>query len=293
MSYNESYNYYREKLLERLTQYCPREAVLQKSVEDAMQYSLMAGGKRLRGVLVLAFNDICGGDIESALSAACAIEMIHAYSLIHDDLPCMDDDDIRRGKPTCHIKYGEATAVLAGDGLLTKAFEIVATDKHLSAEQKVAIITQLSQGAGTRGMIGGQIIDIENENKQVAQDVLEQMHLLKTGALIKCSSVIGCMTANADEKTILFAEKYSELLGFTFQVVDDILDMISTVETLGKPIGSDVENGKSTYVTLLGLDGATKKVDELLMQTNQLVASEFPTERFLVELATEMASRKN
>ena len=199
---------------------------LQDNVAKAMDYSLEAGGKRIRPVLVLAFCNMCGGDYKKAAAPAAAIEMIHTFSLIHDDLPCMDDDDFRRGKPSCHKQFDEATAVLAGDALAIRPFEIIAKSAELSDTAKIRIIAELANSSGAEGMIGGQIIDIENEKRNVVdEENLHTMYLLKTGKLIKTSCVMGCIAAGADDEKIKYAEKYAECLGMAFQVIDDILDV--------------------------------------------------------------------
>ncbi len=264
-------------------------------VHEAMKYSLGIGGKRIRPVLVLEFCRICGGDINDALPFAAAIEMIHTYSLIHDDLPCMDDDDIRRGMPSCHKKFGEEYALLAGDGLLTRAFGIIAESDiaKKSPEAAIKAITELSFLAGANGMIGGQVIDLRNEDKPCSLDVLSTMDSLKTGALIKCAAVLGVITANGTDKMMDAAIAYAENLGHAFQIVDDILDVIGDEKELGKPIGSDAQSNKSTYVSILGIDESKKYAEEL---TNKAIESldVFGVDgEFLRELAESLIKRKN
>ncbi|MBO5936995.1 MAG: polyprenyl synthetase family protein [Clostridia bacterium] len=264
-------------------------------VHNAMKYSLSIGGKRIRPVLVLEFCRICGGNIEDALPFAAAIEMIHTYSLIHDDLPCMDDDDMRRGMPSCHKKYGEEYALLAGDGLLTRAFGIVAESEMAkkSPEKAVEAIRLLSSLAGVNGMIGGQVVDLRNEDKPCGLDVLQTMDSLKTGALIKCSALLGVVVAGGTKEQKDAAISYAENLGHAFQIVDDILDVIGDEKELGKPIGSDAESNKSTYVSILGIEQSQKYADEL---TDKAIASLdiFADEAdFLKKLALSLVKRKN
>ena len=224
-------------------------------VSEAMRYSLEGGGKRIRPCLTLEFCRICGGDVEAALPFAAAVEMIHTYSLIHDDLPCMDDDDMRRGKPACHIRYGYANALLAGDGLLTLAFRTL-TRAELPADRIVRAVRTLSDAAGHGGMILGQTMDLANEDRPVDLDTLRQTDACKTGALLRAACVLGCIAAGADEAQMQAAARYAEAVGLAFQIVDDILDVTGDTATLGKPVGSDASQHKSTYVTLCGLDGA-------------------------------------
>lgn len=252
-----------------LNKYLPSVDCSQGSVCLAMKYALLDGGKRIRPVLTLEFCRICGGDIQSALPFACAVEMIHSYSLIHDDLPCMDDDDIRRGKPSCHKQFGEATALLAGDALLTLAFETMMTsgqNAELPAENRLNAAAVLGKQAGAMGMIGGQVIDLDSEGKNVPIQVLKEMDDLKTGALISAACQMGCILAGADDEFIQAADRYAKNIGLAFQIMDDILDTTSTSEELGKPVGSDTENEKSTYVSLLGIGAAQKLVNQLTEQ---------------------------
>ncbi len=244
-----------------LLSYLPQNEELCQSVIDAMKYSLTAGGKRIRPMLAIEFAKLCGGSLEAVMPFACAVEMVHTYSLIHDDLPCMDNDDLRRGKPTNHKVYGESTALLAGDGLLTLAFGTVTNAESLGrngAEKCAEAVSVLAKCAGAVGMIGGQIIDLASENKRVSAKHLEIMDRKKTGALINAACQLGCISAGANSEQRKAAEDYAYHIGLAFQIVDDILDVTSDTETLGKPIGSDAENKKSTYVSLLGLDECRK-----------------------------------
>lgn len=257
------------ELEKSLLEFLPQQDEYIRTVIEAMRYSLTAGGKRIRPMLTLAFAKICGGSEEAALPFACAVEMIHTYSLIHDDLPCMDDDDLRRGKPTNHKVYGEAAAVLAGDGLLTLAFETVLCEKAVEQNgfgKCVKAGRLLAQCAGAEGMIGGQIIDMESENRAADLHRLKVMDQKKTGALIKAACLAGCISAGANEAQLKAAEEYAQCIGLAFQIVDDILDVTSDEATLGKPIGSDQENNKTTYVTLLGLEECRKLAEELTQE---------------------------
>ncbi len=226
-----------------------------RSAAEAMAYSAGAGGKRLRPLLVLEFCRLAGGEPEKALPFACAVEMIHTYSLIHDDLPCMDDDDMRRGRPSCHKAFGEATALLAGDALLTKAFEMLAS-AELPAEQVVRAVGILSQCAGIDGMVGGQAIDLLNEQQTPTLSILELTCRLKTAALLQAACLLGVLAGNGSREMMDAARKYGLLMGIAFQITDDILDVEGDASALGKPVGSDTENGKATFVTLCGLEKA-------------------------------------
>lgn len=245
------------------------------SLKKSMLYSLEAGGKKLRPILLFASTEAYSANIEKAMSTAVALEMIHTYSLIHDDLPAMDDDDYRRGLLTNHKVYGEATAILAGDALLTFSFEIIANDPLLSDKEKVAIIQLLSRASGPSGMVAGQIMDMESENHTVNLETLERIHSLKTGELLKFAVTAGAFLGEATEEQISHLQEFAHYLGLIFQVQDDILDVVGDEKKLGKAIGSDVSNNKSTYPSLLGLDGAiemkkryTDKAKELLTKAN-------------------------
>ena len=249
-----------------LLSYLPESDDKIRTVISSMEYSLSAGGKRIRPFLVLEFAKLCGGSEKNAIPFACAVEMIHTYSLIHDDLPCMDNDDLRRGKPTNHKVFGEAAALLGGDGLLTLAFETALSEKAVSLngyEKCAKAALCLAQYAGAVGMIGGQIIDLESENKQITLETLQTMDEKKTGALIAAACVMGCISAGATPEQIQAAKEYAMNIGITFQIVDDMLDVTSDTTTLGKTVGSDIENHKSTYVSLLGLEECQKISSEL------------------------------
>lgn len=266
---------------------------LYKNVIDAMNYSVSIGGKRIRPCLVMEFASLCDGNMEAALDMACAIEMIHTYSLIHDDLPCMDDDDLRRGKPSCHVKFGEATALLAGDALLTHAFQTAAGAKCATPESIAECVRILSKCAGVNGMIGGQVIDLESEGKAIGIDTVITLNALKTSCLLQAAAMLGCAVSCADNAVMTAAENYGFNLGLAFQIVDDILDVTGDISVLGKPIGSDAENNKSNFVSLLGLDEAKKQAR---LYTDKAIES---LEIFgikaddLRELTNELISRSN
>lgn len=250
--------------LEQVDQYlleAIRTQPLTDSLKESMLYSLEAGGKRVRPMLLLAVLDEFGVPLEKGLDAACALEYIHTYSLIHDDLPAMDNDDLRRGKPTNHIVYGEATAILAGDALLTEAFRLISSSNQYTDSQKVALITLLSEAAGAAGMVGGQLMDMEAEGKLVKLEHLQKIHALKTGALLRFSIEAGALLANVqlEEKKELMT--YAHALGILFQVQDDILDVTSDSASLGKTAGKDEAANKSTYPALLTLEGAIAERD--------------------------------
>ncbi len=248
-----------EKALDRLISKKAHPTLIHK----AMRYSLLAGGKRLRPILCLAAARAAGGNETTALPAACAVECIHTYSLIHDDLPCMDNDDFRRGRPTNHKVFGEAVAVLAGDGLLTEAFSSVARTKPNRRYSGADFVAELAHASGSLGIIAGQILDLDSEKKHIPLKKLVEIHRAKTGALITTSLRLGAMSAGADARTLSHLTKFGRALGLAFQVIDDILDIVSTKEKLGKSDGKDQSSGKATYPRHLGLDGARRVPDRL------------------------------
>ncbi|MFE1243982.1 polyprenyl synthetase family protein [Fictibacillus sp. NPDC058756] len=231
------------------------------TLKESMLYSISAGGKRLRPILALAVMESFQKDPEFVLDAACAIEFVHTYSLIHDDLPSMDNDDYRRGKLTSHKVYGEAQAILAGDALLTESFSLVTDNVFLNADQKVRLLSVLSRAAGAEGMVGGQVEDLEGENKELSLKELESIHEKKTGKMLECSVLTGGIAADATEGELLALQLYARHIGIAFQIQDDILDITGNQDELGKPIGSDEANLKTTYPKLLGLDGAQKEME--------------------------------
>ncbi|MCI9169814.1 MAG: polyprenyl synthetase family protein [Lawsonibacter sp.] len=258
-------------------------------LQEAMEYSLLAGGKRIRPILTLETCRLCGGDPEAALPFACGVEMVHTYSLIHDDLPAMDNDGLRRGRPTNHIVYGEATAILAGDALLTAAFEQL-TRAHLPAERIVEAVGCLSRAAGSAGMVGGQALDMAGEGKTLGREELELLQRLKTGALISSAAELGCIAAGGTPEQRARVRDYAQALGQAFQVRDDMLDVISSQSELGKPVGSDRVNEKSTYVTALGLEGCAALVEELTRRAARAVDG-FAQPEFHIWLAKSLAQR--
>lgn len=259
----------------------------------AMAYSLGNGGKRIRPMLTLEFCRVCGGDFVSAVPFALGAEMIHTYSLIHDDLPCMDNDDMRRGKPSSHKTFGEANALLAGDSLLTLAFETVLSAENVAADKKSRAGLELAKAAGCSGMIAGQVMDLANEGKAAPLEAVRATDRLKTGEMIRVSALLGCIAAGADDEKIKAAERYCENIGLAFQIVDDVLDVTSDPETLGKPIGSDKENGKSTYVSLLGLEESSRFARELTERAKEAVGIFGSEGEFLAELADRLLNRKS
>ena len=259
-------------------------------IRNAMAYSLLSGGKRIRPVLTLAVCRLFGGDERKALPLACGLEMVHTYSLIHDDLPCMDDDDLRRGKPTNHKVYGEAMAVLAGDALLTAAFETLAS-ADLPAGDAVRAVSCLSKAAGPAGMVGGQVLDLLGEGKRLSYGEIETIQRLKTGCMIEAAARLGAIAAGSSEAQEKAAAAYARNLGLAFQIRDDLLDLLGDEATFGKPIGSDAANEKSTFVSLLGVEACQRKVEEL---TRAAVDCLLPYEgrEFLCALAQTLAVRE-
>ncbi|MBU5434861.1 polyprenyl synthetase family protein [Pseudoflavonifractor sp. MSJ-37] len=263
-------------------------------IYDAMRYSLLAGGKRLRPVLLLETCRMCGGDVNAVLPFACAVEMLHTYSLIHDDLPCMDDDDLRRGRPTNHRVYGEATAVLAGDGLLTAAFEtMLENGGDLPPERVLAAAACLGKAAGARGMVGGQVLDMAGEGHALDLTEVEELQRLKTGALIAASAEMGCILAGGPEEQRAAVRRYAQKLGLAFQIQDDILDVEGDEATLGKPIGSDRENEKTTFVTLKGVAGCRELIGKLTREAEKALEPFGDRAAFLIWLTDELVGRKN
>jgi geranylgeranyl diphosphate synthase type II len=235
-----------------------------QNLHKAIHYSLFAGGKRIRPVLVLASAEAVGGDAAEALNTACAFECIHTYSLIHDDLPAIDNDDMRRGAPTCHKAFGEAAAILAGDAMLTSAFELVARTKTANPSRVISVITELSKAAGSVGMIGGQMVDIESEGMEVPFPVLEYIHIHKTGELILAAVRCGAIIGGAGPKEIDALSRYGKSVGLAFQIADDILDVEGSAAEMGKNTGGDEKKGKATYPSLIGMDESRKRAEELV-----------------------------
>lgn len=241
-----------------------REEEYPQNLHRAMHYSLFAGGKRIRPALVLASAEAVGGRADEALNTACAFECIHTYSLIHDDLPAIDNDDMRRGRPTCHKAFGEAAAILAGDALLTAAFELVAATKTADPSRVIRVITELSKASGSVGMIGGQMVDIESEGTEVPFPVLEYIHIHKTGELILAAVRCGAIMGGAGQKELEALSKYGKSIGLAFQIADDILDVEGSADEMGKNTGGDEKKGKATYPALIGLDESRCRAEELV-----------------------------
>lgn len=261
----------------RLKVYMEESVDIPGKLQKAMAYSLLAGGKRLRPVLALASAEALGGEEEQALPFACAVEMIHTYSLIHDDLPAMDDDDFRRGNPTNHKVYGEAMAILAGDALLTKAFGVMAEGAlaaELPGDTALSLIREGADRAGAAGMVGGQVKDILAEGRQVTLKELQDIHRSKTGDLITWSVRVGAIVAGAGAEELRALTGYAERLGLAFQIQDDVLDVVGDREKLGKPVGSDEEKNKSTYPSLLGLDASKERVRSLVEEAKALISAQ-------------------
>lgn len=281
---------------EQLDKYLQCGDCREQSVIDSMRYSLEAGGKRIRPTLALEFCKLCGGSIQQALPFACAVEMVHTYSLIHDDLPCMDDDDVRRGRPSNHIKFGEATALLAGDALQALAFEVMLSEQAISlvgADKAARAAAVLAKCIGAHGMVGGQMIDLAYEGKRADIEVIKDMYAKKTGELIIAACEMGCIVGGASDKQIASAHRYAANIGLAFQIVDDILDVTSDEATLGKPIGSDEENEKSTFVLIYGLERCKKIVNELTEDAVNALADFDADVSYLRDLAYSLAQRNN
>lgn len=266
-------------------------------IAEGMKYAVLNGGKRIRPILLLMILDLFDKDEKLGVPSAAALEMIHSYSLVHDDLPALDNDDYRRGKLTTHKKFGEAEGILIGDALLTHAFYIL-TEKNLnplSPEKIVEIVRLTSSYAGINGMIGGQMIDIESENKKIDMETLKYIHKNKTGKLLRLPIEIGCVISETSKDIREKLEKFADLIGLAFQIKDDILDIEGDFETLGKPIGSDAELNKSTYPSLIGLDESKKLLQEIVDEAKNIIKENFSEEKgkMLIELTDYIAFRKN
>lgn len=293
--YEDRQREFQQAVESKLTAYVPEDKLLQSDVIDAMRYSLLGGGKRIRPLLTLAFCELCGGTEEQALPFACAVEMIHTYSLIHDDLPCMDNDTMRRGKSANHVVFGEDTALLAGDGLLTMAFEVILQPETVAccgAERAVRAAHILAHEAGIYGMVGGQQIDLMSEGHQIPLETLRTMDEYKTGALICAACCMGCVAAGGSDVQVAAAREYALALGLAFQIIDDILDVTGDPELLGKPVLSDQKSEKCTYVSLLGLDHARELADSLTEKAVKALESFDGDSRFLKELAIKLGKRE-
>lgn len=262
----------REIIDEALNQYLPPETEYPQTIHEAMRYSVFAGGKRLRPILVIAAAEVVGGRAEKVLPTACAIELIHTFSLIHDDLPAIDNDDYRRGKLTCHKVFGEDMAILAGDGLLTHAFQLLAQNSEIKTINKEAmplVIKEVAAAIGTLGLIGGEVVDIQSEGKEIDLPRLEYIHSHKTGALIAISLRVGAMLMDAQEEEIEALFQYGKLIGLAFQIVDDILNVEGDEVQLGKPVGSDLRQKKATYPALFGIEASRQKARRLVEEAKK------------------------
>ncbi len=268
------------------------EKLPQAGLAEAMRYSLLAGGKRIRPLLTLEFCRISGGDIEQALPVACAVEMLHTYSLIHDDLPAMDNDDLRRGKPTNHKVYGECTAILAGDALQAEAFGTILRCS-LPAERKATCAEILADAVGLDGMCGGQYLDMIGEGKTLTAEELSEINTRKTGALLAAACRMGAAAADAGETRLAAASHFGAALGMAFQIRDDMLDVLSSDEELGKPVGSDVQENKNTYMALYGAEKCAEAVRTLTQCAKTILSEEFDDTDFLFALADSLAERNN
>ncbi len=276
-----------ERLGRLFTEDCP-----QRVLTESMRYSLLAGGKRIRPVLVLAFCAAAGGDELSALDAACAVELLHTYSLIHDDLPCMDDDDLRRGQPTNHMVYGECIATLAGDALQAEAFSLL-LGSPLPPDRICRMAGILAEAAGVRGICGGQTLDMQGEGKKLGREELENIHRMKTAAMLRAAALIGVCAAGGSDTMRDAAAAYADGVGLAFQIRDDMLDALGDEETLGKPIGSDDMSGKSTFFTLYGKDECQRLIDSETERAAAALSSAFEENGFLTWLAWQLAGRKS
>lgn len=284
-------NEYKNLVDSKLSEFFNPSGMSYDGLIESMHYSLTAGGKRIRPALVLEFCRISGGDVEKALPVACAIEMLHTYSLIHDDLPCMDNDDLRRGKPTNHVVYGECTATLAGDALQAEAFGTIARSE-LPAENKIACVEILADAVGSDGMCAGQYLDMVGESKRLTEEELDDINSRKTGALLIAACRMGVAAAGGSGEMLEAAAHYGACVGAAFQIRDDILDVISTSEELGKPIGSDAQEHKNTYMALLGESKCMEMIEKLTNQAKSALCGAFDDTKFLCDLADSMVTRR-
>ena len=288
MGFQETYQMYQEAVEEYLNGLFLGERPYGK-LQEAMRYSLLSGGKRVRPVLSCAFAALFGADWRRAVPLGCALELIHTYSLIHDDLPCMDDDDLRRGRPTCHKVYGETLAVLAGDALQPAAFAILAAAPELTEAQRLDAVAVLARAAGGDGMVAGQVLDLGGACR--SREQVEFLHSLKTGAMIAAAAELGCVAAGASPEQRKAARDYAGAVGLAFQIRDDMLDVIADAGEFGKPIGSDREEGKTTFVDLMGLAGCEGEI-AACTERAKAALRDFPGKGFLLELADQLASRR-
>lgn len=294
---DRTFDEYKALIDEHLMDFIPNIDNKSISLYESMKYSLTAGGKRVRPVLLLAACEFAGGNVKEAVPYACAVEYIHTYSLIHDDLPAMDNDDLRRGLPTNHKVYGEALAMLAGDGLLNCAFEAITKDMLLyldspdKIKKRIKAANEIAKGAGCRGMIAGQVSDIEAENAPASNELLEYIHLNKTGALFTAAIKAGLYLGNGTPEMISDFTKYGENLGLAFQIADDILDVVGTTEELGKEAGSDEKQHKNTYISINGLEAAQKRLEELTSNALSSIEYYYDNAEFFNNLVMDLAKR--
>ena len=263
-----------------------------EGLTEAMRYSLLAGGKRIRPMLVLEFCRVCGGDVEAAMPVACAVEMLHTYSLIHDDLPCMDNDSLRRGRPTNHVVYGECTATLAGDALQAEAFGTILRSS-LPAARRAECAEYLADGAGIDGMCGGQYLDMLGEDKTLTEEELTDINSRKTGALLIAACRMGVAAGGGSAEQMEAAIQYGAAIGAAFQLRDDMLDVIGNEQELGKPIGSDAQEQKNTYMAIYGAERCTQMIEKLTARAKDVLREAFEDTAFLCDLADSMAFRTN
>ena len=278
-----------------IERYIPQEKVAEQQLVDAVRYSLNLKGKRVRPSLTLAFAELCGGSVDAAMPFACAVEMVHTYSLIHDDLPCMDDDDFRRGQPSNHKVFGEDIALLAGDALQSMAYSAMLSDEAVAAvggARAARAARILAEKSGLLGMVGGQVIDLSMEHQTVGIELVRLMEEKKTANLIEAACMMGCVVAGAEEEKIAAAERYAHAIGLAFQIVDDILDVTSTAEELGKPIGSDVDNEKNTFMSLLGIESCRETVEWLTEEAIDALSVFDGDTKDLADFAVALANRK-
>lgn len=294
MEFKNSLKIKSDYIEELLKKYMPKEDGYQSTIMESMNYSLKAGGKRLRPILTLEACKIVGGNEEDAIPFAMAIEMIHTYSLIHDDLPSLDNDDLRRGKPTNHKVYGEAMAILAGDGLLNYAYEIMLSSSlnKDNPEKYLRAIGEIAKSAGIYGMIGGQVVDVESENTLIPKEKLDYIHLNKTAAIMVGCMRAGAIVGNANEEQLEKVTKYAKNIGLSFQIVDDILDIIGDESKLGKHVGSDIENNKSTYPSLIGLEKSKEVATQLINEARENIKTLNGDYSFLDGLANYIIDRE-
>ena len=295
---DQNYENYLAIVNEHILDFLPEIDNKSITLYDSMKYSLMAGGKRLRPVLLLGACEMCGGDVNAAIPYACSIEYVHTYSLIHDDLPCMDDDDLRRGIATNHKVYGEDIATLAGDGLLNSAFEAMYRDMFLyfddpdALKARVRAAYEIAKGAGCTGMIAGQVADVESEGKACSPEMLDYIHLNKTAALITAAVRAGAMLGNADKKMLDDLTDYAEAIGLAFQIQDDMLDVTGTVEELGKNVGMDKELSKTTYPAVHGMDASKARADELHELALDSIADYYDNAEFFINIVEALRNRR-